>query len=260
MRIQTLILTILRFCPNLHKSTKVSEIIEYIGEAISLMSSESTSITGNQRFDFTDHILELPCYIQQVIKILYEGQPLNLGTSVLNTADTRDSFLHNNQYGIAPYGTMVSPTAFEFTGFEKGLGLYEPITTKNVLGSRYYNVEVGNLVKFSFPEGCVDVHYKGNPVDSEGYPFVIDNEEYKNGIIYHTLSRLILTGYQHPTLSFKDANELARRHLDIGAVAVRKFTPEMAQSSVALQSTLFFNANASVEMFLNYQNTKLINL
>ena len=36
----------------------------------------------------------------------------------------------------------------------------------------------GQVIYTSFPEGCVEIAYKAIPVDDEGFPMVIDNENY----------------------------------------------------------------------------------
>lgn len=36
----------------------------------------------------------------------------------------------------------------------------------------------GRVIFTSFPEGCVEVAYKGIPVDEDGFPLLIDNENY----------------------------------------------------------------------------------
>jgi hypothetical protein len=36
----------------------------------------------------------------------------------------------------------------------------------------------GRIIYTSFPEGCIEVAYKSIPVDEDGFPLLIDNENY----------------------------------------------------------------------------------
>lgn len=52
----------------------------------------------------------------------------------------------------------------------------------------------GQVIFTTFKEGEIDLAYKAIPVDSEGYPLIMDNERYKNALELY-IKKIKFTGY-----------------------------------------------------------------
>jgi hypothetical protein len=70
----------------------------------------------------------------------------------------------------------------------------------------YYRIS-GNHIQTSFECGYIKIHYWALPVDSEGYPLIPENENFKQALEWHIIRRLIGAGYEHKVFSYQFADQ-----------------------------------------------------
>lgn len=68
----------------------------------------------------------------------------------------------------------------------------------------FYNID-GDYIKCSFESGVIQINAEAFLCDNQGYPRVIDTFKYIKAVEWYLIQALILQGYKHPELSWKEA-------------------------------------------------------
>lgn len=70
---------------------------------------------------------------------------------------------------------------------------------------QYFITELG-VIKTSFPDGCIRVHYTGIKLDENGFPAIPDNESYKQALYWYVRGQMIGAGWEDRIFRFDYCN------------------------------------------------------
>jgi hypothetical protein len=79
-----------------------------------------------------------------------------------------------------------------------------PRTTHISPADGYYTID-GDYIKTSFETGRIKIHGPGFPTDKDGLPKIIDDFDYKTAVEWYVIQAMLLKGYKHPELTWKEA-------------------------------------------------------
>lgn len=143
--------------------------IEWIGEFIGLLQLPIELQDHFEAVAYTDNQFKLPCDVK-----LLRGIKIGNYRIVINTTSVNHKWLVNESanlelsYSINPGGYVYVP---------------------------------------DIESGTAYVHYKRVPLDDNGYPMVIDNEDVLEAATWFILLRMLGTGYIHPVFNNYDKLE-----------------------------------------------------
>lgn len=225
-------------------SSSIDDVLEFIGEGLEeLQITNSLITTSTGDIDCPDEILirnhcaQLPCGLVQIVAVEDEnGRRLPLGsdqTDIKSQTSIRHSYLDStrpNTFNVDPYVHQTSDGLPEDEAPEASVPYFgEDVTAEEqtVRKNHYYNIQ-GNYIQTSFECGYVKIHYLSIPVDSDGFPLVPDNANYKRALEWHVIRRLIGAGYKHPVFSYKEADTEFKYYAALGMGEVSYYNPEGA--------------------------------
>lgn len=202
-------------------STYFDDILEWIPEAIDMLSNTKTLeivSTGSEscpnELEVKNHIVCIPKDLVSIIAIEDEyGRRIPEGgdiTDLTNQSTRQHGDLTEERASVFSVNPLLHQTP---TGVPDDPSTSIPIygtdierTTGNIKKASYYKIS-GNYIQFSFEEGFVKLHYLRRPLDAEGYPLIPDNENFKTAVMWYVLSMLIGAGYEHKVFSFEKCEQ-----------------------------------------------------
>lgn len=222
------------------------DVLEWIAEGLGMMQVTNSLIirsTGDEacpgEISIQNHCASLPCGFVSIIAVedstgvrLPEGgDQTNLmsetsARSVNKTLATRvssfqvDPYVHQTSTGVPSDDPGVNPPYY-LSGSD--LAANNSTTRSN----HYYKI-VGNYIQTSFESGYIKMHYYAVPTCDDGYPLIPDNENFKQGLEWHVIRRLIGSGYQHPVFTYQFADQQYEIYAGRGMGEVQYYTPEGA--------------------------------
>lgn len=229
-------------------STYHDDVLEWIAEGLGMMQVTNSLViesTGDQdcpgEILTSNHCAQLPCGFVSIIAVedengnrLPEGgdqtdlksessaRGVNVVTQNRISSFQVDPFQHQTSTGL-PSGTAgVRPPYYT-----DGTDIVQSKVNDSTRVKNYYKI-VGNYIQTSFESGYVKIHYYAVPTDKDGYPLIPDNENFKQGLEWHVIRRLIGSGYQHPVFNYQFANEQYEIYAGRGMGEVSYYSPEGA--------------------------------
>lgn len=238
-------------------SSWIKESIEDIGWAIQgigyHMGFEKQS-TPYPYLRVRNHRVEIPCNVQRIIAVEMLC-PHSNSKNILNP-DGTTPFPQDEDLKCNNFKSVKLPLGSDTTSY----GLVDsnsPRTTQISPNAPYYNVNPDFIVT-SFCDGIIKLHTVSFSVDSNGYPRIVDDFDYKTAIEWYLVAQMILKGYKHPEVSYKDA---------IGYWEIHRLRAENAGKLLSLDGADRFNAgwsryvqNAAIagDFFMNNEQTVFI--
>lgn len=124
-------------------------------------------------------------------------------------------------------------------------------TTLPIDEEEYFLNSEGNCYKTSIDEGDIIIYYKAYPVDSEGYPLVVDEPKYKMALEYVVMERLMRSGTRHPVLTYQEVK--ADKSLWIGKARNqhKMFNEAQARAFLANWTSMTFQIQPSNNYYSN---------
>jgi hypothetical protein len=145
---------------------------------------------------------KIPCDVER-IKHVEQLLPDNSNDNILNpdgTTPTEEEIVNTCKYKGVKMRKAHDTSMY-------GVSEANPRTTEVVSAVPYYSLN-GDYVITEFSDGLIKLHYVGFHVDKDGFPMVLDDFDYKTAIEWYCFQNMILKGYKHPELSFKDAFQM----------------------------------------------------
>lgn len=72
----------------------------------------------------------------------------------------------------------------------------------------------GSFVVTQFEQGLIKLHYIGFIVDKKGQPCVVDDFHYKTCLEFYCVAQMMLRGFKHPEIGFKECMQMFERERD----------------------------------------------
>lgn len=227
----------------------VDDVLEWTAEGLGMMQVTNSLIiesTGDEgapgEIVTSNYCAKLPCGFVTIIAVEDDqGNRLPEGgdqTDLRSTTKSRgvnvlqntrvssfqvDPFQHQTTTGV-PAGDAGTNPPYYISGVD--------ITQSNVAvdsaRTKHYYKVVGNYIQTSFETGYIKLHYYAVPVCNEGYPLIPDNANFRAGLEWHVIKRLIGAGYIHPVFNYDYANQQCELYMGRGMGEVSFYTPEGA--------------------------------
>lgn len=229
-------------------STYTDDVLEWIAEGLGLMQVtnslviESTGDNGAPgAINISNYCAKLPCGFVILIAVEdSQGNRLPEGsdqTDLRSTTKSRgvnvlqntrvssfqvDPFQHQTDTGL-PTNKAGNIPPYYIDGDD-----IKPSTVVDSARTKHYYKLQGNYIQTSFESGYVKLHFYAIPVCSEGYPLIPDNANFKMGLEWHIIKRLIGSGYKHPVFTYDYAHQQCELYMNRGMSEVSFPTPEGA--------------------------------
>ena len=235
---------------------------EWIGYAIGLIGTHVNFVNEITDVEVDFHKIPIPPNFYQLNFIAYNGRKLKHGKKPsfsgreYGTADDPlvIELIQSLKYKCDLTNFIEDNSGFCDTDYIQEFG--ETGCTQNDFESRtaLINNKISSLIQFvntspkycsdewysdggecyntSIKEGTVYISYKAYPLDSEGFPLVLDEVKYKLALEWYVMRCLIESGYKHPsldyqTIDFKTNQAIAQaknEHLKMSYEQVENFT------------------------------------
>lgn len=168
----------------------LDDLPEWIAEAMGLMKTKQVLSPKYQDINMYFHKGKLPCDLDHIKAVEYNGCRLKEGNSSKDITTSQDLSRKTDPIYISTLAPTTAPDGASFwtTKWEDACVL--PHHHKH-----YYQIEMGYITT-SFADGVIRVHYKAMPVDENGMPLIPDNENYKQAIYNYVRAMMIGAGYK----------------------------------------------------------------
>ena len=241
-------------------SQYTDDLLEWIPEALEQLQVTSTlvrMITPDKdcggELIVKNYRVELPCGFQAVIMITDEhGNKLLPGIDARPNTDTQRLqearavvFNTNPNYYTTSDGT---PTTKPGTS----VPLYgQDLTPTAVTNSLHFYQIQGNCIQTSMCDGFIQLTYYAIPTCDDGYPLIPDNGPFKMAIEFWVLTRLIGSGYDHPTFKYQDALALYEKYAARGVGEISYPSPDKMAKTAKVLTRLMPPTSYQEDFFVN---------
>lgn len=224
-------------------SSYIQDMTEWIPEAMGYMRTNFELSYRWKDVEINFHKGILPCGLIHVEAVEYNGQRLKTSNTSKHyatghdlrydpDADNTEAQLFISTIGIDSLEDYGQPGNFLYKSdikpFQTSL---TGVNSCDISPSNFYKIEM-NCITTSMADATIRVHYKAQPMDSEGFPLIPDNENYKEALYYYVRAKMIGCGY-HDT-AFKE-QELMQRFEGYAARAIGEIkypSPDIMQSRI----------------------------
>lgn len=204
-------------------STYLDDMLEWIPEGMDQLETKHTLVTKSTpskdkvgSIVTQNHVAKLPCGLVEILAVendqglrLYTGsdttdvtnQSTRYHNGTINSEDLGgrvtsfqvDPSLHNSLLGTELANTPAPSVPF------KG----EDIVRDDDLQTEdYYKIQL-DTIQTSQESMFIKIHYLSLPVDAEGYPLVVNNENYKSALYWYVMKQLIGAGFEHKVFNYQ---------------------------------------------------------
>lgn len=174
--------------------TYADDILVWLGEAINLLKTRSYLEPTHKILDSINNIVDLPCGLQKIDGVVYNGCRLRMGLGVTDARVMPLSYL--NQSKLTTYFSDTSDPAY-YPGQEIELLRGADITAFTTVSPTDYYIPYPNHLQTSFNCGKIILFYRTIPTDNRGYPIIPDHEEYRLACFWYIMAWLSFSGYKH---------------------------------------------------------------
>lgn len=172
-----------------------NDLLAWLPEGIDKLETTYSLIPEEACLTVKDFSLKLPCCIQVLEAVEYEGYRLREGNPQRTPGKSPSSARRTEVYQ--------TDTVLKVDGVPHRDNFGLKATHLPLHGSEYYK-RVLDYLQFSFECGEVTLYYQVIPHDC-GYPLIPDNENYKTALYWYIVSMMTGTGWEHPNKGFSFA-------------------------------------------------------
>ena len=140
----------------------------------------------------------IPCNVER-IKAVEQLLPKDNSKNILNPDGSTPTPIETDSCDFAGVRMRLGS---DLTGL--GIAKDNPRTTDISSASPYYNINSDYIIT-SFTDGLIKLHFIGYALDQDSYPRIIDDPDYKMALEWYLVQSMMLKGYKHSEVSFKEA-------------------------------------------------------
>lgn len=203
---------------------------DWIADAMSSINAWFSFETKTKSIPIFEHKGEYPCDLIELIGVRYKGLKLPLGKNIGRIPCQKLFDCHDVMMDITNY-EKVKEVNYKIQQLADLQAQYDSTHDQDVLdhiveitkqisnytipyavsgynnhGLHYYNLKPG-AIETTFDFGEVELIYTGATSDENGFPLIPDVYEFKEAIAWYIISRLLLGGYEHPTINWQMADQ-----------------------------------------------------
>lgn len=205
-------------------SSFIADLNEWIPEAMGYMRTKFVLKSTYADVDIVFHKGKLPCDLEQLDAVEYNGRRLTVSNSVKNyrTGHNLGNIVNDPLSNVTLFSSIIHSTPNQ-TYYDQNNLMYSSdiqptIDNLNVEDNcelqptDWYGIEA-NFITTSFADGAVRLHYMARPSDENGLPLIPDNEDYKQAIYYYVRGMMIGAGFDDRAFKY----EQCMQHFEIHA-------------------------------------------
>lgn len=197
------------------------------------------------------HRVKIPCDVERIIAV-EQLLPDGSNTNRLNPDGTTPTVEYDSS---CTYKGTRMRLGSDLTGY--GLAQDNTRTTDVKPNADYYNLN-SDYVITSFEQGLIKLHYIGYATDKDNFPKIIDDPDYKMAIEWYLFSQMILKGYKHPEIGFKQAFELWEMYRLRAENAIKVPSLDSAERFRNTWSRFTGGNEYSGDFFMNFEQPQYI--
>lgn len=198
----------------------------WIGECMALLGIPQSFVQDYEDLTIKFHKSKLPCVLEYIDAVEYNGMRLPYGNSVKNiktgpvvSYDTNPVYISKAQKIAVPNGNYVYSSTLEAAN------------KLPLCSNEYYQVEMGYILT-SFETGCVRVHFHKVPTDSNGLPFIPDNENCKESLYWYCRKKMIEAGYQDKVFNWDKCDAMYNLHAERAIGEIDYPSPDQVETKL----------------------------
>jgi hypothetical protein len=232
----------------LQDSSYITDMGEWIPEAMGILKTKWVLVPRYQDVNIYFHKGALPCDLDYITAVEWQGQRVQRMNGarmaeVVRGQITSDSgpedisvFASDPDTVESPNGNlMFTSDAVPFCSLTDTDCNQLPCAT-----DLWYDVELGHIT-MSFKDGMVRVHYRGLPLDEEGFPLIPDNEEYKQALYWYCRAQMIGAGYKDTVFSYAHCEAQFDKYVAKAKGRIKYPSPDQMQSRINTLNRLVFD-------------------
>lgn len=170
----------------------IADIHEWLYEGMDMMQTKYSLGCFSVPLDITFHKAKLPCGLQWIDGVKYNGQRLKEGGNFSHR-------MNNNPMEVIGFESRVGKIT------SQGHTLYATDVTALYglgCGSDRYFTEMGYM-NTSFSSGHVELYYSGIITDEDGFPQIPDNQNYKQALYWYCRAMMIGAGWEDKQFTYE---------------------------------------------------------
>lgn len=173
----------------------IGEGLEMIGHFAGTYRKSSPAEGRDGALNVEDHRVKIPCDLESILAIEYNGFRLPYGGDItLPGLICDDRTTH-----VQPWESDKDPEVLMGTSSVTLTTLPQERPTND-----YYQVNPDYIIT-SFEKGYIKVHYNAFYQDDNGLPLIPDRSEFVVALSWYIIMNMLLGGYKHPIITFKEA-------------------------------------------------------
>lgn len=169
-----------------------ADAIEWIGEALDFIGVHYAEEKRSINLTITNYRVPLPTGFSTCRGVWYNDVELPYGGDF----NKYGNFFDGDVY-ISSKKTVLETT-------NSGMTRYASPLAKDSVRDDYFLFNPG-YIQTSFATGTIRFAYNRKPVDDDGYPMIPDNVYCVQALWWYVVKQLLLQGYKHPVISYKEA-------------------------------------------------------
>lgn len=234
-------------------SSYIADFNEWIPEAMGYMQVNRDLSPKFEDVNIVFHKGKLPCDLEYIEAVEYNGIRLGTSNTVKNYATGHDlrSTSSSNLLDTPLFKSIIEATPNQ-TYYDENNLMYksdiQPVTnnlnqqTCNPQPTNYYGVELDYLLT-SFSDGKVRLHYMARPSDENGLPLIPDNENYKEAIYNYVRAKMIGTGYKDTVYNERELMERFEIYARRAINEITYMSPDQVEQQLKTQVRFIPPAN-----------------
>lgn len=193
--------------------TYLNDIPSWIAEAIGVLKTHYQLKLVAEKVEINYGIGNLPCGMDMLASVIYKNE------RVLPSQSDGPLYMAGGHADRNHYHGNVFPTLFNspiskehynpeaISGWKEFMVMYDMIGNCKPSPSVRYRINF-NKIEVGIQKGHIVVFYWKLPLDDEGFPYIPDQEEYKQALYWYVRMMLVGTGYQDPVFNFDYLNSM----------------------------------------------------
>lgn len=226
-------------------SGMIASMQEWIPEAMGMLKTKMVLSRYFEDITIVFNKGKLPCGMQVLDCVEYCGHRVQMDRSA-RAFGSYHSHHHGDGIPLGPQDESVftshpttrpgpeSPTQEQGTFNTYTITAYQKLPYHHGMK---YQIEPGYIV-MPFDSGIIRLHYSAPPHDSQGFPLIPDNENYKEALYYYVRAKMAGAGYNDRVFKEEQLMERFERYGQRARGEIRYPSPDAVQSSVENMSML----------------------
>lgn len=230
--IKTMIAKIIRDT-RLKDSAYADDMLEWIPSAMGELETTWTLSHSSALVKVVFHKAPLPCGVESITSVVYGTNRMRFATPDYDVSyhKTPTSSFTGDSVFLSRNKTVENVQDMEIsTPADSSYSQSQLFNASSLPYCHHWYRDLPECIETSLEKGMIRVNYLGIPVDTDGYPLIPDNENYKEAIYYKVRMKLIEAGYPDPTMKWEICMQLFEKYAGRAMGEIRYPSPDRMES------------------------------